>query len=191
MKRQISKLTALFIIFTAILMNVACGRSQIEEANKAVDEANKKLEDAKALLVKTETRNTDLFSANIQTAQQFQSYKSNKTGEAREIVGDYEKISEMLKDIAKKYDTVSRMNVSEKYKDYAKLKADEFDKRSEAISVHKGNAQAFLEIDDPRTMTAKFDENNSKSERLFKDAEEMGTKAKKMEEENKDLFRQA
>jgi hypothetical protein len=48
-----------------------------------------------------------------------------------------------------------------------------------------------MEIDDPRTMMTKFDENNSKSDRLFKDAEDMGAKAKKMEEENKDLFKQA
>lgn len=191
MKQQISKLTAVFVIFTALFMSIACDGSQIEEANKAVDEANKKLDDAKDLFAKTETRNTNLFSANIQTPQQLQLYKSNKISEAREIVGDYEKVSEMLKDVAKQYDQVSRMNVSEKYKDYAKLKSDEFAKRSEAIGIRKGNAQAFLEIDDPRTMTAKFDENNSKSDRLFKDAEDMGTKAKKMEEDNKDLFRQA
>jgi hypothetical protein len=191
MKYQTGKLTAALIIAIALVMNIACGANQIEEANKAVDEANKKLDDAKELLVKTETRNTNLFSANIQTVQQLQLYKSNKVGEAREIVGDYEKISEMLKDVAKQYDAVSRMNVSEKYKDYAKLKSDEFAKRSEAINVRKGNAQAFLEIDDPRMMTAKFDENNSKSDRLFKDAEDMGTRAKKMEEDNKDLFRQA
>lgn len=191
MKQQTGKLTAAFIIVIALAMSIACSGSQIEEANKAVDDANKKLDDAKELLVKTETRNTNLFSANIQTVQQLQLYKSNKVSEAREIVGDYEKISEMLKDVAKQYDAVSRMNVSEKYKDYAKLKSDEFAKRSEAINVRKGNAQAFLEIDDPRTMTAKFDENNSKSDRLFKDAEDMGTRAKKMEEDNKDLFRQA
>jgi hypothetical protein len=191
MKYQTGKLTALLIIAIALAMSAACGGNQIEEANKAVDEANKKLDDAKELLVKTETRNTDLFSANIQTVQQLQLYKSNKVGEAREIVGDYEKISEMLKDVAKRYDAVSRMNVSEKYKDYAKLKSDEFAKRSEAINIRKGNAQAFLEIDDPRMMTAKFDENNSKSDRLFKDAEDMGTRAKKMEEDNKDLFKQA
>ena len=191
MKQQTGKLTALFIIFTALFMSIACGGNQIEEANKAVDEANKKLDDAKDLFAKTETRNTNLFSANIQTAQQLQLYKSNKISEAKSIVGDYEKVSEMLKDVAKQYDQISRMNVSEKYKDYAKLKSDEFAKRSEAIGIRKGNAQAFLEIDDPRTMTAKFDENNSKSDRLFKDAEDMGTKAKKMEEDNKDLFRQA
>jgi hypothetical protein len=164
--------------------------SQIADANKIVDEANKKLDDAKDLFAKTETRNTNLFSANIQTVSQLQSYKGKMSGEAKSIVSDYEKVADMLKDVSKQYDDVSRMNVSDKYKDYAKLKSDEFAKRAEAVGIRKGNAQAFAEIDDPRTMTAKFDENNSKADRLFKDAEDMGAKAKKMEEENKDLFRQ-
>ena len=89
------------------------------------------------------------------------------------------------------YDDISRMKLNEKYKDYAKLKSDEYAKRAEAVNIRKGNAQAFMEIDDPNTMLAKFDENNSKSDRLFKDAEDIGAKAKKIEEENKEIFKQA
>lgn len=190
MKKQ-NKINAIFIIIVAVVMGLACsGGSQVEEANKIVDTANKKLDEAKDLFAKTETRNTALFSTNIQTVGQLQTYKSNKSGEAKSIVSDYERVSEMLKDVSKQYDDVSRLNVGEKYKDYAKLKSDEFAKRSEAINIRKGNAQAFMEIDDPRQMTSKFDENNAKSDRLFKDAEDMGAKAKKMEEENKDLFKQ-
>lgn len=193
MKKQ-NKLNAIFIVIVAFAIGLACSGSsgnQTDDANKIVDAANKKLDEAKDLYAKTETRNTNLFSVNIQTVQQLQLYKSNKSGEAKSIVSDYEKVSEMLKDVSKQYDDVSRMNLSDKYKDYAKLKSDEFAKRSEAINIRKGNAQAFMEIDDPRTMTSKFDENNAKSDRLFKDAEDMGAKAKKMEEENKDLFRQS
>lgn len=188
--RQQNKLNAIFIILVAIALGLACGGIQTEEANKIVSQANKKLDEAKDLYGKTETRNKELFSPNIQTYQQLQSYKSNKSGEAKSIVSDYEKVSEMLKDVSKQYDDISRMNLDEKYKEYAKLKSDEYAKRAEAIGVRKGNAQAFAEIDDPKTMTAKFDENNSKSDRLFKDAEELGAKAKKIEEENKEIFKE-
>lgn len=190
MKNQ-NKINAIFIIVFALIIGLACSDgNQIEEANKIVDQANKKLDEAKELFAKTETRNTALFSTTIQTVGQLKTYKSNKNGEAKSIVGDYEKVSEILKDVSRQYDEVSRLNVSDKYKDYARLKSDEFAKRSEAINIRKGNAQAFIEIDDPSVMTAKFDENNAKSDRLFKDAEEMSAKTKKMEEENKDLFRQ-
>ncbi len=191
MKNQ-NKLNVIFILIISIALGLACSGSedQTVEANKVVDLANQKLEEAKDLYAKTELRNANLFSANVQTVQQLQAYKASKSNEAKSIVGDYEKVAEMLKDVSKQYDDISRMNLNEKYKDYAKLKSDEFAKRTEAVTIRKGNAQAFMDIDDPRTMTGKFDENNSKSDRLFKDAEDMGERAKKMEEENKDLFKQ-
>ena len=191
MKRQ-NKLNAIFILLIAAAISLACsGANQTDEANKIVGQANKKLDEAKELYGKTEKRNNELFSPNIQTVPQLQNYKSSKSVEAKSIVADYEKVSEMLKDISKQYDDVSRMDLGEKYKDYAKLKSDEFAKRAEAVGIRKGNAQAFAEIDDPRTMMTKFDENNSKSDRLFKDAEDLSAKAKKIEEENKDIFKQA
>ena len=104
---------------------------------------------------------------NVQNDRQLQSYKFLKSDEAKSIVADYERTSEMLKDISKQYDDISRMNLNEKYKDYAKLKSDEFVKRAEAVNIRKGNAQAFAKIDDAKTMLAKFDENNTKSDKFF------------------------
>ncbi|CAN5216782.1 hypothetical protein BH10ACI1_BH10ACI1_34320 [soil metagenome] len=190
MKKQ-NKLNAIFIILVAIALGLACSSSnQIEEANKTVDQANKKLDEAKELYTKTESRNKELFSVNIQNDRQLQAYKFLKNNEAKSIVADYERTAEMLKDISKQYDDVSRMNLNEKYKEYAKLKSEEFVKRAEAVNIRKGNAQAFAEIDDPKTMTAKFEENNTKSDKLFKDAEDIAAKAKKIEDENKDVFKQ-
>ena len=145
----------------------------------------------KDLYEKTEKRNKELFSVNVQNDRQLQAYKFLKSDEAKSIVAEYERASEMLKDISKQYDDISRMNLNEKYKDYAKLKSDEFVKRAEAVNIRKGNAQAFAEIDDAKTMLAKFDENNTKSDKLFKDAEDIATKAKKIEDENKEIFRES
>lgn len=190
MKKQ-NKLNVIFTILIAIAIGLGCSNSndQQAEANKIVDAANKKLDDAKDLYGKTETRNTALFSANIQTIPQLAFYKSKMEGEAKSIVADYERVAEMLKEVAKQYDDVSRMNLGEKYKEYAKLKSDEFAKRAEAVNIRKGNAQAFMEIDYPKTMMAKFDENNTKSDKLFKDAEDIGAKAKKIENDNQEIFK--
>lgn len=186
-----NKLNALLAVIVTAFIALACsGGSEQAEANKIVAEANKKLEEARTLMGKTETRNKTLFSANIQTNGQLQAYKDRMGNEAREIVADYEKVSETLKDISKKYDDVSRMKVSDKYKEYTKIKSEEFAKRADAVGVSKGNAQAFAEIDDAKTMLAKFNENNEKAQKLFKEAEELGAKAKKIEEENKDLFKE-
>ena len=188
-----NKYNATIIILAAFLFVLGCSGSsnQQAEANKIVDAANKKLDETKELYSKTEARNTELFKANIQTIRQLYAYKAIMGSEAKAIVGEYEKVAENLKDIAKQYDEISRLNVDDKYKEYAKLKSDEFAKRAEAVGIRKGNAQAFAEIDDPRILSSKFAENNTKSDRLFKDAEDIAGKAKKIEEDNKDIFKQA
>ena len=190
--KRINKFNTLLVLSIAITLVIGCsGGNQQAEANKIVDTANKKLDETKDLYSKTEARNSTLFSANIQTIQQLFYYKAKMGSEAKSIVTDYEKVADNLKDIAKQYDEISRLNVDDKYKEYAKLKSDEFAKRAEAVGVRKGNAQAFAEIDDPKILTTKFAENNTKSDKLFKDAEDTAGKAKKIEEDNKEIFKQA
>jgi hypothetical protein len=190
MKRQ-NKSNAIFIILIAVAIGLACGSAeQTEEANKMVEQANRKLDESKELYAKTEKRNRELFSAKITDLAQLDNYKRLKGDEAKSIADDYERVARMLKEVARQYDDISRLNLPEKYKDYAKLKSDEYAKRAEAVSARKGNAQAFREIDNPDTMLAKFDENNMKSDRLFKEAEDIAAKAKKVEEEHKEVFKQ-
>jgi hypothetical protein len=188
MKNKLNLLANLALI---IGIGLACSSgNQQEEANKMVAEANKKLEEARELATKTDARASKLFSAPIQSANQLADYKEKMKDEAKNISDDYDKVATMLKEVSKKFDDASHLNVTDKYKEYAKLKSDEFAKRAEAIGIHKGNTQAFVEITEPKQMVAKFDENNKKSGALMKEAEELGTKAKKMEEDNKDLFKQ-
>ncbi len=185
-----NRLNTIFIIIASLAMVIACsGGDQQAEANKIVDEANKKIDEATALIKSTEAQNQVLFGANIQTVPQLVAYKDRMRSTAKQVVDNYEKAGEMLKDVSKKFDDASRLNVSDKYKEYVKLKSDEFAKRAEAALLRKGNAQAFIEIDSPRTMTQKFDENNDKFEKKVKEADDVAEKAKKIETENKDLFK--
>lgn len=193
--KNANRINILIALFIGITIALGCSSSgagtQQAEANKIVDEANKKLDATKEKYAAVEVRYNFLFSANIQTVQQLRYYKAKMDGEAKSIASEYDSIATSLKDISKQYDDISRLNVDEKYKEYAKIKSDEYAKRSEAVAIRKGNAQAFAEIDDPRIMVTKFAENNSKSDKLFKDAEDFGTKAKSIEENNKEIFRQA
>ena len=188
-----NKLNTIFIILAAAAFLLACsgGGDQLAEANKRVDEANKKIEEVNALITKTEAQNQILFGANIQTVAQLNFYKDRMRSTAKDIVNDYEKAGATLKEVAKIFDDASRLNVSDKYKEYVKLKSDEFAKRAEAADVRKGNAQAFIEIDSPRTMTQKFNDNNDKFAKKVKEADDIAEKAKKVESENKDIFKTA
>jgi hypothetical protein len=186
-----SKFYLFILAVLSIGVGLACGSGdQQTEANNLVSTANKLLAETNLLIKKTESRNQALFDADIQTDSELEAYKIKMKDEASEIVQAYKKSSEMLKDISNEYDSASRMNVQKLYQDYAKLKSAEFAKRSEAFDVRKGNAQAFIEIDSPKIMTGKFDENNSNFEKLIKEANEFGDKAKKFEDENKDFFKE-
>ncbi len=178
------------VIFIALLIGITtCSDvNQLTDANKLINEANTKIIVANDLLTKTNNRKNKLFSANIQNPEELLEYKKIQNSEAKSIFNDYEKICESLKEISKLFDDVSRMNLNPKYKDYAKLKSDEFNKRAEAIVIQKGNALAFIEIDDPQKMTARFDDNNSKSDKILTEAEELEKKARNLEIENKDVF---
>ena len=185
-----NKLNAIFMIVAAVAFVLACsGGDQLAEANKRVNEANKKIDEVNDLIKKTEAQNQILFGANIQTVGQLNYYKDRMRGTAKDIVDSYEKAGETLKEVSKIFDDASRLNISDKYKEYVKLKSDEFAKRAEAAGIRKGNAQAFIEIDSPRTMAQKFNDNNDKFAKKVKEADDIADKAKKIESENKDIFK--
>ena len=178
-------------ILTAFFIGVglACNSAdQQSEANKLVSEANNLTDKADVLIRKTEARNQKLFDADIQTVEELEAYKIKMKSEAESIIDCYTEASEILKKIAKKFDEAAQMNVREIYKDYAKIKSDEFTRRAAALDIRKGNAQIFIEADLPGRMTDKFDENNSRFEQLMREAEELSSAARNLENENRKFF---
>jgi len=188
--RKHNALNAALILLAAFIFVLGCsGGDQQAEVNKLVDQTNKKLEEAKDLLSKTETRYDTLSKGKVNNVAQLHEYRGKMSGEAKSIIADYDKAIEMIKDVAKQYDEISRMKVVDKYKEYAKLKSDAFAKRAEAIGFRKANVQVFLDMDDLKAMAAKFDENNGKYTKMLQDADDVAAKAKKIEDENKDIFK--
>ncbi|HVE57232.1 MAG TPA: hypothetical protein VNB22_10420 [Pyrinomonadaceae bacterium] len=178
-------------ILIAILVGTALtcgGNNQQSEANRLVGEANRLLGETNKLIERTEARNQRLFDADVQTIEELAAYKIKMKSEAQEIVENYAKASEMLAEIAGKFEKATKLNVREIFKEYAATKSEEFAKRAEAFNVRKGNAQVFIEFDSPQKMTDKFDENNSRFEKLIKEADELGGTAKRIENENRDFF---
>lgn len=178
-----------FILTAAFVgIGLACGANQQAEANKLVAEANKLIGKTDILINQTETRNQKLFDADVQTAEELAAYKIKMKDEAQGIIENYTQISDSLKEIANNFDKAAQMNVTEIYQEYAATKSECFAKRAEAFGIRKGNAQVFIEIDSPKIMTDKFDENNSRFEKLIKEAAEFGEAATRIEIENRDFF---
>lgn len=185
------KINILAAVLITLALVLACSSDQQAEANKIVVEANAELVQVRDMLKQAESRNNQLFDANITSPADLKAYRTKMAGEAKEIVESYEKISAKLKEISGKFDGISKMNVSEMYKEYAKTKADEFAKRAEAVGIAKGNAQAFIDAADTKSMTDKFEENNTMTAKLFAEAGELGEKATRIETDNPKLFTDA
>lgn len=178
-----------FFIGAALTSSSSCGgNNQQPEANRLGGEATNLLGETNNLIDRAEARNRKLFDADVQTVEELAAYKIKMKSEAQGIIENYAKVSKMLEEIAGKFDQAAQLNVREIYKEYAAAKSEEFAKRAEAFNVRKGNAQAFIEIDSPKQMTDKFDENNSRFEKLIKEADELGEAAKQIENENRDFF---
>lgn len=174
----------------AIFFGAACaGGERQDEAAKYAAEANKISEEARALAEKTEMRSRKLFNANIQTAPQLAGYQLEMRREAESIAADYGKIAELLREVSEKFDEAARLNDSEIYKIYAENKAREFASRAAGFEARKGNLRAFVDIADPAKMSAKFEENNARFEKLMREAEAFAAVAKDLEAENKEFFR--
>jgi len=170
-----NKLRTIVAVFTVAILT-ACGGNQIEEANHLVDKANKNIVEADELLKKTEKKNKELFAVPIQTEEELQIYKEKKSAEAGTIIEDFEKASNLAESAANQFAEAGKLNVPENFKEYLEIKSQEFAKRAEAVETRKGNAQAFLDYDGA-TMVKKFEENNEKSEKLMKEAKELGERA--------------
>lgn len=186
-----NKINTLIAILITLTLVLGCSGDQQAEANKIVVEANSKLAEVRDLLKQAEARNNQLFDANIKSSEDLKAYRVKMAGEAKEIVTSYEKIADSLKEISGKFDGIAKMNVSDVFKDYAKTKSEEFAKRAEAVGIAKGNAQAFIDATDTKSMTAKFEENNTKTAKLFAEAGELGEKATKIENDNPKIFTDA
>lgn len=164
------------------------GCSDSDRADKIVDSAKKKNDEAVSLYSRTEKRSKETLSPKGNTIAELQTYKATVIGEARSIADDYQKVSDMLKDVAKEYEDVWRMNLNSEHKEFAKTKSDEYNKRSEAVAAVRDGVQAFIETDDYNKLHVKLVEYEEKQHQLFKEAEDLASKANMIRHKSEPLI---
>ncbi|MEO6390512.1 MAG: hypothetical protein ABIP75_01590, partial [Pyrinomonadaceae bacterium] len=94
-----------------------------------------------------------------------------------------------LKEASSKFDEASKVDTKDKFKEYLTAKASEMGKRSEYMTAMKENCQAFIDGKDIGDLNTRITANKSKVEALDKEATTFGDKAKKIQDENKDIFK--
>src|SRR2546430_12644423 len=98
-------------------------------------------------------------------------------------------LSYFCKAAAQKYDEASRLQINDKFKQYLILKVKEYNKRGEMIETAKGTPQALIESTNRSSFIIRANSNNSKVDQLYKEAEDIGSQADKLQKDNPNIFK--
>lgn len=178
---HVSATVALLLLIVAVL---ACGKNDLDQANKYVAEANDELKKIKKIQDDSESKIKELKSAL----------------DAKNVSGVKSALDDLIKMIdqgldhgrtaAEKVETASKLNVDKPFKEYLDLKGQSFRKQIDAFEARKKSAEIFREAygsnDSAKIDKAKDDFNKEKAkyESLLDEARELSDKADKIQREN-------
>ena len=176
-------LLALFLLVAAVLACKSTSTtSDTDKANKLVDAGNAAVQDAKKFVADAEAKKAQMMQTDMR-----------RLAEARvtaaEAIAAYDKAAEKCKEAAQKYDEASRLQISDKFKEYLILKVKEYNKRAEMVATAKGTPQALIESTNRSSFVIRANSNNSKVDQLYKEAEDIGAQADRLQKDNPDIFK--
>jgi hypothetical protein len=173
-----------FVLLIAVIW--ACGNStapnEIDQANKLVDQGNTAVQDAKKFVSDAESKKDQMMKTDVRRI-------AEARVRAAEAIAAYDKAAEKCKEAASKYDQASRLQISDKFKQYLMLKVKEYNKRAEMVEASKGTPQALIESTNRSSFVIRANSNNTKVEQLYKEAEDIGAQAEKLQKDNPDIFK--
>jgi hypothetical protein len=174
-----------FVLLIAVIW--ACGNStnttdDLAKANKLVDEGNAAVDQVKKFFEEADTKKEQMMHTD-----------RRHVAEARVLaagsVAAYDKAAEKCKEAASKFDEASRLQISDKFKQYLILKTKEFNKRAELMTAGKDTPQALIESTNWSSFANRANSNQTKVEGLLKEANALGEQADKIQKDNPDIFK--
>jgi len=162
----------------------SCG--EMNRANKLVEGSNNAVKESEKYAVEAEARLKQLDSAQAD----FPSNREQLEATSREAIELLDKAAAKLREAASSYEAASQAKIDDQLKEYLSLKSQEFNKHVEHLEAAREIPQALMDssIKDAEALNARRAEINDRIERLKKEWEDLSTRAKKIQEENKDKF---
>ncbi len=183
---MISKNTATALMALALLVAavLACssGGNETDKANKLVDEGNAAVQDAKKSITEAEDLKQKMLHTDV-------SQLSEARATAKDAIAAYEKAETKCKEAAAKYDEASRLKLGDKFKEYLALKVKEYNKRAEMVAMAKGVPQALIDSESREGWINKANDINDKVDKLRQEADDIATRADKIQKDNPDIFK--
>ena len=176
-----------FVLLIAAIW--ACGNSSsntgdLDKANKLVDEGNAAVDQVKQFYKEADQKRTEMMQTDVRRL-------AEARVRAAEAIAAYDKAAEKCKEAASKFDEASRLNVADKFKQYLILKTKEFNKRAELMQAAKDTPQALIESTNRSSFQNRVASNQSKTDQLYKEAEDLAAQADKIYKDNPDVFKKS
>jgi hypothetical protein len=184
------KRSSLFIALLLVVFTFGCGLfGDTDKANKLVDEGNAATQDANKIASEAEPKYTAVFTE--KNLEEFPGNRDQLKGQVQEVIGLLEKAAARYRDAGGKFDEARKLNVDEKFKEYLDMYGQANRKQAEKLDAAKESAQAFLDpsITDNDTLNKKLQSFGERAQKLLQEAKDFESKAKKIQEENKDKFK--
>src|SRR5436190_7707425 len=159
-----------FVLLIAVIW--ACGSSttntaDTDKANKLVNEGNAAVDSVKKFFEEADSKKEQVMHTDRR-------HVAEARIRAAEAIAAYDRAAEKCKEAASKYDEASRLNVSEKFKQYLILKTKEFNKRADLMEAGKGTPQALIESTNWSSFANRANSNQAKIDQLLKEAQDLG-----------------
>ena len=167
----------------------ACNMWETDKANKLVDAANASIKDAND---KAQSSGTKLQAFESEVAQIEDEQGLEKVrAEAKALIADLEKARDGYKDAGSKFTEASKLKLQDKFKEYLDFKGKEMKKRGEMTDAMIAEPRALIDSANMADYQKKAEAATTKVQSLKKEADDLESKADKIFEENKALFKQS
>jgi F0F1-type ATP synthase membrane subunit b/b' len=173
------------VLTLALGFAAACNMYETDKANKLVDAANASIKDAndKANTGTTKLQEMETAVPQIEDEQELEKWRT----EAKAIIANLEKARDGYTDAGNKFTEASKLKLQDKFKEYLDFKGKEMKKRGEMTDALIGEPRALIDGDYQK----KVADVTTKFQSLKKEAEDLESKADKILEENKAMFKQS
>ena len=182
-------LTGVLAVIVLIIVGLACSdgyetdkvNAMIAEANKFIDTGNESVEKA--------SKKYDEYVKKVEAIKSNDDVEKAKNF-GKELFPLYDAMSENFKKASEKFDEASKLKNNPKYKEYLDMKVKEFKIRSDFALELKKIPQALIDSKKKEDYEKDRDKLKESSDKMLKEAKELGEKAQQFQKDNPNIIKQ-
>lgn len=178
------KLQALCALLGLACFLVSC--SEMNRAKKLVEDGNDAVKESEKYAVEADAKLKELD----RRREEFPGNREQLGVVCKEAIELLDKASGKLREAALNYETASQAKIDDKLREYLSLKSQEFNKHVEHLEAAREIPKSVMDnsVTDFSLLNERRYEINQSIEKLKKEWEDLATRAKKIQEENKEKF---